>query len=80
MNRHSVQRLRDERSDVLEVLRELVEAIEASPGAYSMPAADAPCHVGVVPQERCAHCQRVARRILALNGARNLLKSTEKST
>lgn len=26
----------------------------------AMPPADAPCHVGIVPQSECAHCQRVA--------------------
>ena len=26
----------------------------------SMPPADAPCHYGIVPQEKCGHCNRIA--------------------
>ena len=31
-----------------------------------MPPADAPCHVGLVPQEKCAHCGRIARARAAI--------------
>lgn len=32
----------------------------------SMPPADAPCHAGIVPQNQCAHCQRIARAHAAI--------------
>ena len=34
-----------------------------------IPPADAPCHVGLVPQSGCAHCQRIARAHAALAAA-----------
>ncbi len=40
-------------------ISELVSALrDLTP---QMPPKDAPCHNGIVPQERCAYCQRVAR-------------------
>ena len=38
-----------------------------------MPPVDAPCHVGLVPQEKCAHCGRIAR-------ARAAIKAVEGET
>ena len=32
----------------------------------SMPPADAPCHVGIVPQSKCRHCQRIAAALAIL--------------
>lgn len=31
-----------------------------------MPPADAPCHAGIVSQNQCAHCQRIARARAAI--------------
>ena len=42
---------------LLEALKELTPP---------MPPADAPCHVGLVPQEKCAHCGRIARARAAI--------------
>lgn len=62
-------------SDALRfALHELLDAVAALPG-LSMPPADAPCHYGVVPQEKCAHCNRIARLTLARNAAENVLKA-----
>lgn len=43
--------------DLLAALQEITPA---------MPPADAPCHVGIVPQSQCAHCQRIARAHAAI--------------
>ena len=32
----------------------------------SMPPADAPCHYGIVPQEKCGHCGRIAKARAAI--------------
>ena len=31
-----------------------------------MPSVDAPCHLGICPQEECRHCCRVARALAAI--------------
>ncbi len=46
-----------QRDALLEALKELTPP---------MPPADAPCHVGLVPQEKCAHCGRIARARAAI--------------
>lgn len=62
---------------VKSVLRELLEAAEDDSRSLKMPPTDAPCHIGIVEQSKCAHCQRVARLILAANAARNVLKEPQ---
>lgn len=47
----------EQRDALLEALKELTPP---------MPPADAPCHVGLVPQEKCAHCGRIARARAAI--------------
>jgi hypothetical protein len=47
----------DQRNTLLEALKELTPP---------MPPTDAPCHVGLVPQEKCAHCGRIARARAAI--------------
>lgn len=39
----------------------------------SMPPVDAPCHYGIVPQEKCGHCGRIAK-------ARAAIKAVEENT
>ena len=52
-----VATLTAQRDALLEALKELTPP---------MPPADAPCHVGLVPQEKCAHCGRIARARAAI--------------
>ena len=64
--RHTERRLlavEAQRDALLEALKELTPP---------MPPADAPCHVGLVPQEKCAHCGRIAR-------ARACIKAVEET-
>lgn len=57
---------------------ELARLFAAAPALFSsleeltppMPPADAMCHIGIVPQERCANCQRIARARAALKAAK----------
>jgi len=51
----------------------LVAALEGMTPA--MPQVNAHCHNGIVPQERCSNCQRIARAIAALASVRNGGKS-----
>lgn len=52
-----LRRLHEKNKRLLEVLKEITP---------SMPPADAPCHYGIVPQERCRHCGRIAEAIAAI--------------
>lgn len=67
------QRRRADSDALRRTLRELLDAVVELPG-LKMPPADAPCHYGVVPQEKCFHCNRIARLTLARNAAENVLK------
>jgi len=46
-----------QRDALLEALKEITP---------SMPPADAPCHYGIVPQEKCGHCGRIAKARAAI--------------
>lgn len=35
----------------------------------SMPSNDAPCHVGICPQDECGHCRRIAAALAAIDKA-----------
>jgi len=60
--------------DAVTVQRDaLLAALEEMTPA--MPPVNAGCHIGIVPQERCANCQRIARAIAALASVRNGGKS-----
>ena len=52
-----IANLESQRDALLEALKDLTPP---------MPPADAPCHVGLVPQEKCAHCGRIARARAAI--------------
>jgi hypothetical protein len=50
-----------------EIIRALAEALgDVLP---PMPPADALCHIGICPQERCCNCQRIAAGYAALKMA-----------
>ena len=53
-----------QRDALLEALKEITP---------SMPPVDAPCHYGIVPQEKCGHCGRIAK-------ARAAIKAVEEQT
>lgn len=59
-----VPELRAQRDALLEALKEITP---------SMPPVDAPCHYGIVPQEKCGHCGRIAK-------ARAAIKAVEENT
>ena len=59
-----LNRLTRERDALLEALKEVTP---------SMPPVDAPCHYGIVPQEKCGHCGRIAK-------ARAAIKAVEENT
>lgn len=46
-----------QRDALLEALKEITP---------SMPPVDAPCHYGIVPQEKCGHCGRIAKARAAI--------------
>ena len=46
-----------QRDALLEALKEITPSI---------PPADAPCHYGIVPQEKCGHCGRIAKARAAI--------------
>ncbi|GIK39554.1 MAG: hypothetical protein BroJett011_33870 [Chloroflexota bacterium] len=48
--------------------QELLAALEELTPA--MPPKDAPCHYGLVPQEECANCQRIAKAHAAIARAK----------
>ena len=49
-----------QRDALLEALKEITP---------SMPPVDAPCHYGIVPQEKCGHCGRIAKARAAIKAA-----------
>jgi len=49
--------LEAQRDALLEALKEITP---------SMPPVDAPCHYGIVPQEKCGHCGRIAKARAAI--------------
>lgn len=60
------ERLRSERR-LLDVKAQRDALLEALKGITpSMPPADAPCHYGIVPQENCGHCGRIAKARAAI--------------
>ncbi len=60
---HLSERMKDlarveaQRDALLEALKEITP---------SMPPVDAPCHYGIVPQEKCGHCGRIAKARAAI--------------
>jgi hypothetical protein len=48
----------------------LLEAAKVHAGfSVARPSDDAPCHVGLVPKERCGRCQRAAALYAAIEAA-----------
>ena len=60
VSRAAYEKVEAQRDALLAALKELTPP---------MPPADAPCHVGLVPQEKCAHCGRIARARAAIKQA-----------